>query len=48
MGVVEMMPATGVEGKQEKRVSRTLSKAVSLHLEGKLDAAAKWAAAAAV
>src|SRR3954468_13911847 len=28
------------ELKQQKRVSRTLSKAVSLHLEGKLDSAA--------
>jgi len=29
------------ELKQQKRVSRTLSKAVSLHLEGKLESAAR-------
>ena len=29
------------EGKQQKRASRTLSKAVSLHLEGKLENAAR-------
>src|ERR1035438_4361563 len=34
------------EGKQQKRASRTLSKAVSLHLEGKLESAARLLAKA--
>src|SRR5579872_1935088 len=44
VGSLETLPpgVTSInDPKQQKRVSRTLSKAVSLHLEGKLDGAAK-------